>query len=177
MVLTYDAHPCFYLAEIMGNNVDMKKLRAKLGGRRDFRTDLQAAKRQKSDASTFPNAAPAKHESSAPADSAASTSPHPAEAAKQIGASNLSAITGVTPSEPAPEVINLEGSPEGGAGSPRPFTEPSPAIKAQPSMTDVTTSSRPQASGPTSRGPGPTIRLDHLSINYPGVQSNWHVVR
>jgi len=36
-------YSCF--AKIMGNNVDMKKLRAKLGGRRDFMADLQAAKR------------------------------------------------------------------------------------------------------------------------------------
>jgi len=47
MVITYVAHPCFYLAEIMGNNVDMKKLRAKLGGRRDFMADLRLLRGKK----------------------------------------------------------------------------------------------------------------------------------
>jgi len=86
-------------------------------------------------------------------------------------------MTGITPSEPAPEVINLEGSPEGGTSSPRPFAEPSLATNMQLPMIDVTTSSRPQDLGPTSRGPGPAIRLAHLSINYLRVQSNWHVAR
>jgi len=149
IAIAYVIHFYSCFVEIMGNNVDMKKLRAKLGGRRDFMADLKAAKRQRSDASDSPSAAFAQNDSSAPSDPAAGMSPSPAETLQPSGVPNLSSAgaTGTALSEPAPEVINLEDSPEGGVGSPNLCTKPPPTTNTQPSMTDVATSSRPQASG------------------------------
>jgi len=66
-------------------------------------------------------------------------------------------------------VINLDGSPDGGLGS--------PARRGEPTFTDMAAHIPSSSAGQSSRGPGPAIRLDHLSIIYPGVQSNWHVER
>jgi len=81
--------------------------------------------------------------------------------------------TGVDPAsasltkEVTPEVINLEGSPDGGPGS--------PTRRGEPTFTDMAAHIPSSSAGQSSRGPGPAIRLDHLSITYPGVQSNCHV--
>lgn len=74
------------------------------------------------------------------------------------------------------EVINLDDSSEGGVGSLVPRAE-QPRITASQTFSEMVTHTQPSPLGQASRGPGPAVRLDHLSITYPGVSSNWHVNR
>jgi len=50
-VITIDFAVLF--AEIIGKDIDFKKLRAQVGGRRDLATNLQTGKRKKSGVSSF----------------------------------------------------------------------------------------------------------------------------
>jgi len=63
----------------------------------------------------------------------------------------------------------IKRSPEGGPGS--------PARRGEPIFTDMAAHIPSSSAGQASQGPGPAIRLDHLSITHLGVQSNWHVER
>jgi len=71
-------------------------------------------------------------------------------------------ISGTFAAKIAPKVINLEGSSEGGVGSP-------PGQDVGNPQTNMITRAPPTSSGP--------VRPNHLSVTTPGVQSNWHVNR
>jgi len=159
-VLT-DSPSCF--AEIMGNSVDMKKLRARVGGRRDLAAELQAGKRKRNEASESSEASTQKDSSDhGPSDAvdAGHTSPSHVPTLPTFATADI--IPGSVAPKITPEVINLEGSSEGGAGS-----LPERATN-QPS-TDIITRAPITSSGP--------VRLDHLSVTSLGIQSNWHVNR
>jgi len=111
----------YNFAEIIGNNIDMKKLRARVNGRRDLTANLQAAKKKKSVTFDSTSTTSAWNKSSdAPSDHAASGPTSPViEPSMPSGGSIPSAVaaSGIVSLEAAPEVINLEGSSKGGAGS------------------------------------------------------------
>jgi len=112
-----DSLYCF--AEIMGNSIDMEKLRARVGGHRDLAAELQAGKRKRSEVSESGEASIQKdssdHSPSNTVDAEHTSPPH-------APTPPTSAITNIIPGFAAPkvtpEVINLEGSSEGGAFSP-----------------------------------------------------------
>jgi len=72
------------------------------------------------------------------------------------------------------EIINLDDSSEGAAGSPTQNVE-QPQVSPAPASAAMMTQTQLASSGQALRGPGSAVRLDHLSVTYPGVQSNWHV--
>jgi len=168
----------FCFAEIMGHSVDIKKLRARVGGRWDLAAELQAVKKKKrEDPSGSSDSPSVPRDTSDPehADRGPELSPSPipevqsppvelADPSIEIDPTSASLVK-----EANLEVINLDGSPDGGPGS--------PACRGEPTFTDMAAHIPSSSMGQSSRGPGPAIRLDHLSITYPGVQSNWYVER
>lgn len=154
------------------NGQHMKKLRACVGGRRDLAAELQASKRKKNETSESSDVSSARIEPSDRDHSAIAAGEHnspllevhePVEPVPVVVASASSAaVAGMSP-----EVINLEGSPEGGPVSPpRPGQPQSKVVRLQ---TDMVTRAPSTSLGP--------VRLDHLSVTTPGIQSNWHVNR
>jgi len=132
--------PYLIFVEIMDNNIDMKKLRARVGGCHDLVATLQVTKRKKSDSTdTISSQNNSSCASSArvvvgppspvPEDPAHSGAPKPC----------LVADSGVVPTEIVLEVINLEGSLEGGKSSPNHRAKQPLLTVEQPSITDMTT--------------------------------------
>jgi len=148
----------------MENSVDMKKLRARVSGHRNLAAELQVGKRKRNETSESSEAsslqkAPSDH---GPFDSTDAGHISPSCAPVLPTPATAATISGAAAIEIAPEVINLERSSEGGTGS------PPKRVTNQPS-TDMVTLAPLTSSGP--------IRLDHLSVTSPGIQSNWHVNR
>jgi len=154
----------------MCHSVDMKKLRARVGGRWDLAAELQAVKKKKrgdpagsSDSQFVPRDTPEpKHADRGPK--------LPASPIPEVQSSHVDLSTEIDPTSASlvkeinPEVINLDGSPDGGPSS--------PARHGEPTFTDMAVHISSSSAGQSSRGLGPAICLDHLSIAYPGVQSN-----
>jgi len=162
----------FCFAEIMGHSVEMKKLRARVGGRRDLAAELQAVKKKRGDPAGSSDSQPTPRDipepehvergpemPSSPIPEVQAPPVEPAMPSTEVDPASASLTKEVTP-----KVINLEGSPDGGLGSPTRYGEPT--------FTDMAAHIPSSSTGQSSRGPGPAIRLDHLSITYPGVQSN-----
>jgi len=154
----------------MGIIIDMRKLCARVGGRRDLATEFQVGKRKRGEASNSGDATSVQKEPSDHGPFDFGVGRRMSSPLEIHEATNTTDLVAAVPSGGATvgvtsEVINLESSSKGAPASPQPTDQNLPkAIQS-----DVVIRASFSSSGP--------VTLDHLSVTSPGVQSNWHVNR
>ena len=140
-------------AEIMGKDINFKRLRAQVGGHRDLAANFQTTKRKKGGASSFADTTSAQ---GAPAGAASGQTPSadanptgsvPHKATPTVTTSPMVTASGFAPTDVTPEVINLDGSSKGGTSLPSPNTIQPRGTAIIALVADLTATTKPSTSG------------------------------